>query len=155
EIEYVKVYLHNHGQDVESAWCEPLVAVGESALLRLMNVPFLHAKPTFGDVIAAERNTTYDNHYAWDRRDIPWDRIGERIHHDGGRYALIVEYTPTPASADFAELCKLLRAEHGIVAERCFGPKDGRPGRLYLAARETMEPTEVMDLLRQSGTTFR
>ena len=49
----VKVFLHDGGEEVESAWCQPAGTAGKAALFRLVNIPFLHAKPTYGDVIAA------------------------------------------------------------------------------------------------------
>ena len=50
----VKVRLHNQGEDVETLWAEGLGPAGEglpARRVRLGNVPFLHAKPTYEDVI--------------------------------------------------------------------------------------------------------
>src|SRR5258708_40206871 len=79
----VKVFLHDRGQDVESAWCQPVSEKGDSALFRLVNVPFLHEKPTFGDVIPAKRGE--DGSWEWDRGGVSSKRMPERLPEDGGR----------------------------------------------------------------------
>jgi hypothetical protein len=144
----VKVFLHDRGEDVESAWCQP---VGPS-LFRLVNVPFLHAKPTYGDVVAAERND--DGNWAWDRRGVAQTRLGERLHEDGGRYALIVDYTMW-AEADLGALVQALERKHDIVGEGCFGPRGEEPGRLYLAAPRALDPAAVMAAVTKLGRGFR
>jgi hypothetical protein len=144
----VKVFLHDRGEDVESAWCQP---AGPS-LFRLVNVPFLHAKPTYGDVVAAERND--DGNWEWDRRGVAQTRIGERLHHDGGRYALIVDYTMW-AEADLGALVQALEKRHDIVGEGCFGPRGEEPGRLYLAAPRALDPTAVLAAVTTLGRGFR
>ncbi len=144
----VKVFLHDRGEDVESAWCQP---VGPS-LFRLVNVPFLHAKPTYGDVVAAERND--DGNWAWDRRGIGQKRLGERLHEDGGRYALIVDYTMW-AEADLGALVQALERKHDIVGEGCFGPRGEEPGRLYLAASRALDPAAVLAAVTTLGRGFR
>jgi len=144
----VKVFLHDRGEDVESAWCQP---AGPS-LFRLVNVPFLHAKPTYGDVVAAERND--DGNWEWDRRGVAQTRIGERLHEDGGRYALIVDYTMW-AEADLGALVQALEKRHDIVGEGCFGPRGEEPGRLYLAAPRALGPAAVMTAVTTLGRGFR
>ena len=49
---------------MESAWCQPVGEARGAALFRLVNVPFLHAKPTYGDVIPAFRDDDFDGN--WD-----------------------------------------------------------------------------------------
>ncbi|HEY2743754.1 MAG TPA: hypothetical protein VGL86_03995 [Polyangia bacterium] len=144
----VKVFLHDRGEDVESAWCQP---AGPS-LFRLVNVPFLHAKPTYGDVVAAERND--DGNWAWDRRGVAQKRIDERLHQDGGRYAIIVDYTMW-AEADFGALLQALEKKHDIVGEGCFGPRGEEPGRVYLAAPRPLDPAAVMAAVTTLGRGFR
>ena len=144
----VKVFLHDRGEDVESAWCAP---AGPS-LFRLVNVPFLHAKPTYGDVVAAERND--DGNWEWDRRGVAQTRIRERLHEDGGRYALIVDYTMW-AEADLGALVQALEKKHDIVGEGCFGPRGEEPGRLYLAAPRTLNPATVLAAVTTLGRGFR
>ncbi len=150
----VKVFLHDRGEDVESAWCQPVGASDGAALFRLVNVPFLHAKPTYGDVIAARRDDRFDGNWAWDRQGVPWARVRERLHSDGERYALIVDYTMR-TNADFGALVAALERQQGIVAEGCFGPRGEEPGRLYLAAPRTMSPADVMAIVTKLGRFFQ
>src|SRR6476469_1778392 len=110
----VKVVLHNRGADIETPWAEDLgPADGGGRRVRLDNVPFLHAKPTFGDVIVAREDARYDGQLAWDRDGVPWPRIGERIELDGGRYAMIVDYLADEIDR-FGELSECLGA-HDLV----------------------------------------
>ena len=150
----VKVFLHDRGQDVESAWCQPVGEARGAALFRLVNVPFLHAKPTYGDVIPAFRDDDFDGNWAWDRGGVEYDKIRERLHTDGERYALIVDYTMR-TDADFGALVSALEKRHAIVAEGCFGPRGEEPGRLYLAARREVPPGEVMAAVEKLGRGFR
>ncbi|HWE27846.1 MAG TPA: hypothetical protein VHB97_07580 [Polyangia bacterium] len=150
----VKVFLHDRGQDVESAWCQPVGEERGAALFRLVNVPFLHAKPTYGDVIPAFRDDELDGNWAWDRGGVAYERIGERLHTDSERYALIVDYTMR-TDADFGALVSALERKHGIVAEGCFGPRGEEPGRLYLAANRALDPAGVMAAVTTLGRGFR
>lgn len=64
ETKLIKVLLHDNGEDVETPWAEDLgghPANPRTRLARLANVPFLHAKPTYEDVIVVEN----DNAYGW------------------------------------------------------------------------------------------
>ena len=146
----VKVFLHDRGEDVESAWCQP---AGPS-LFRLVNVPFLHAKPTYGDIIPAFRDDDFDGNWAWDRGGVPFERVRERLHADGERYALIADYTMR-TDADLGALVAALERHHGIVAEGCFGPRGEEPGRLYLAASRAAAPADVMAAVGRLGRGFR
>lgn len=150
----VKVFLHDRGEDVESAWCQPVGEARGASLFRLVNVPFLHAKPTYGDVIPAVRDDRFDGNWAWDRGGVPYGRVGERLHTDGERYALITDYTMR-TDADFGALVAALERQHGIVGEGCFGPRGEEPGRLYLAAPRALAPGEVMAAVEKLGRGFR
>ena len=153
EEKLVKVLLHNRGEDVETPWAEDLgPADGGGRRVRLDNVPFLHAKPTFGDVIVAREDARYENHLAWDRDDVAWERIGTRIDHDGGRYAMIVDYVTDDVDR-FGELSEWL-GQSDVVPEGCFGPREGKPGRLYLAVPRARSVGDVMALLAQNGHGF-
>ena len=82
----VKVCLHSRGEDVETPWAEDLgEAPGRpgARLVRVGNVPFFHAKPTYGDVLVVEYDPTY-NKLTWDSGGLPYERILERIAEDGG-----------------------------------------------------------------------
>lgn len=127
-----KVFLHDRHGDVESCWCEPAGFAGGRRLLRLVNVPFAHAKPTYDDVIAVLRDPKFEGHWAWDRGGVPFSKVSTLIHEDGGRTAAIVDYRMSPGG-NFGALVRWLRTAHDVVAEGCFGPRGRAPGRVYLA----------------------
>ncbi len=144
--ERVKILLHASGEDPETPWALDLgPAPGKrgARLVRLVNVPFLHAKPTFGDEIVVAPGP--DGWLAWDRGDADPDR-GEGIARDGGRYALIIDYLP-PAGADvpavFTAICEAAR-RLDVVPEGCFGPRADKPGRAYFAAPNAVTPLALM-----------
>ena len=114
--------------------------------------PLLDDKPTYGDVVPAERAD--DGNWEWNRRGASGSRIGERLHSDGGRYALIVDYTMR-TDADFGALVQALERKHDIVGEGCFGPRGEEPGRLYLAAQRALDPATVMAAVTTLGRGFR
>lgn len=150
----IKVLLHNRGQDVETPWAEDLgEEPGGGRRVRLDNVPFLHAKPTFGDVIVVRADPAYDGALAWDRGGVAWAEIGSRLVEDGGRYAMIVDYATKDVDR-FGELGDWL-GEAGLVPEGCFGPKGGKPGRLYLAVPRTRLVADVMEILGENPFGFR
>ena len=106
----VKVCLHSRGEDVETPWAEDLgKAPGRPSarLVRLGNVPFRHAKPTYGDVLVVEYDATY-NKLTWDSGGLPYERILERIAEDGGRYAVVIDFDLVPLSTDARAAFKLL-----------------------------------------------
>lgn len=161
EPKLIKVRLTDEGKDVETLWAADLgPAPGEpegTRQVRLVNVPFLHAKPTWGDVILVQ--PAEDGFPTWDSEGTPWSRIGERILEDGGRYAMIVDYTPEDSSdrgvaAAFEALdraCDLGRADLSkadIVCEGCYGATTDEPGRAYLAVKDDLTPAAVMKRLR-------
>lgn len=142
--EPIKIVLTNQGEDVETPWAVDLGPgpTPGSRRVRLDNVPFLHAKPTYGDVIVVVPDE--DGRLTWDAEGVPFERIAE----DGGRYAMIVDYQPRGADAKAVWKELVARAEaKGCVPEGCFGPRDGEPGRMYLAVPKELEPDEVMDWL--------
>lgn len=149
----IKICLTNDGADVETPWAEDLGPVAGrkgARKVRLVNVPFLHAKPTWGDVIVVEP-VDEDGFLTWDRGGIPWAKVGTRIHEDGGRWAMIVEYEPHPgddtgaaAFRAFAKACANLE----IICEGCVGPRNGKPGRAYLAVPRELTDPQVMTKLR-------
>ena len=145
----VKVCLHSRGEDVETPWAEDLgEAPGRPAarLVRLGNVPFLHAKPTYGDVLVVEFDPTY-NKLTWDANGVPFERIDERIAEDGGRYAAIIDYDLLPPTANAQAAFKLLDVageKMNIAVEGMCAPKRGNPGRAYLAVPSDLPPMVVM-----------
>jgi hypothetical protein len=122
--------------------------------VRLANIPFLHAKPTYGDIIEVAKDETYgQGAFAWDRGNLPWNRIGERIHADGGRYAAIVDYTMRDG-ADFKALTSWLKNEQNVVGEGCFAPDGERPGRLYLAVPDETEIDDILVHMQEEFGSF-
>lgn len=122
----LKVLLHNQGEDAETPWAEdlgPHPAKAGARLVRLVNVPFLHAKPTFGDVLVVEPDA--EGMLAWDRQGVPWDDLDSRIEGDGGRWVMIIDYE-APSRELASDLARWLDEQDYI----CEGPG---PGRLYLA----------------------
>src|SRR5262245_60063932 len=92
--ELIKIRLQNRGEDLETAWAEDLGPHGSASQarrVRLGNVPFLHAKPTYGDVIVVEPDPD-DGFLSWDRCGVEFENIGSRIEKDDGRWAMIIDY---------------------------------------------------------------
>jgi hypothetical protein len=156
----VKVALHNRGEDVETPWAEDLgEAPGRPSarLVRLGSVPFVHAKPTYGDVLVVEPDPTY-NKLTWDSQGLPFERIGERIAEDGGRYAVILDYDRVPPTVDPGSAFKLLDVageKLNIAVEGMRAPKDGRPGRAYLAVPYDIAPMLVIASLEEQNLPMR
>src|SRR5262249_46554978 len=154
EDKLVKVLLHNRGEDVETPWAEDLgPTLDGGRKVRLDNVPFLHAKPTFGDVIVVHEDPRYEGQLVWDRDAVAWDQISTRLAEDGGRYAMIVDYEAADVDR-FGELGDWL-AKSDIVPEGCFGPRDDTPGRLYLGGPKMRPVGEVMAMLADNALGFR
>ena len=151
----VKVRLHNQGEDVETAWAEDSVSVDQSSptrRVRLGNVPFLHAKPTYGDVIEV-RPDEADGMLDWDRERLAFEHVGRRIHADGGRWAMIIDYEAVPPERDANGAFKALdiAAENADIAvEGAFVAKDGRGGRAYLAVPRSKSVSDVLASARES-----
>jgi hypothetical protein len=150
--------LANRGEDSETPWAEDLGPAGKPAprgsrKVRLVNEPVLHAKPTYGDVIVV--SPVEDGLPTWDAEGIAWSKIGTRILVDGGRHAMIVDYQPTsPRDANgksaFTALATACRALD-VICEGCFGPRDDKPGRAYLAVPAALLPGAVMRRLRAAA----
>ncbi len=148
----IKVCLTNQGADTETPWAEdlgPAPGPRGARRVRLINVPFMHAKPTWGDVIVV--TPVKDGFPTWDRDGTPWSKIETRIAEDGGRWAMIVDYAPHPDTKNafdaFARAC----AEHDVVCEGAWGPRDGKPGRAYLALANELTDAALMSTLRAAS----
>jgi hypothetical protein len=145
----IKVCLINDGNDRETPWAEDLGAAPRGGRkVRLVNVPFLHAKPTWGDVIVVhpDRKGTP----TWDRGGLTWQDIGSRIAEDGGRWAMIVDYEPhddTSGAAAFAAIERAC-AEHDVVCEGAWAPRGAKSGRAYFAVPYELGAESVMRELR-------
>jgi hypothetical protein len=148
----IKVCLTNRGEDAETPWATdlgPAPGVKGGRRVRLVNVPFLHAKPTWGDVVVV--TPVADGLPTWDRDGVAWKDIGSRIDEDGGRWAMIVDYTPHPGDATgdaaFKALGRACEAAD-IVCEGAWGPQATMAGRTYLAVKAGVDATAVMTVLR-------
>lgn len=143
----IKVCLENRGEDRETPWATdlgPAPGPKGSRKVRLVNVPFIHAKPTWGDVIVV--SPAKGTFPTWDRNGVAWSKIDSRIIEDGGRWAMIISYAPhADADADdcFDALCHAC-AELEVVCEGATAPKSGRPGHAYLAVKYATTDKAVM-----------
>ena len=161
DIKLIKVRLHNAGEDSETPWAEHVGELEDGrVLVRLRNIPFFHAKPTLGDVISATPDES--GNLVWDRGGHPFEDIDALIHEDGGRYALVFEYTHSVKDAEqlneaFGALKTWLLDEHEIAIEGCYAPFGDAPGQLYLAAFDTEDrtPDRLSALLEQNDLGFR
>ncbi len=150
----MKVCLTNRGKDTETPWADdlgpaPASAPPGSRLVRLVNVPFLHAKPTWGDTIVVTPDD--GGVLTWDRNNVAFARVDTRIHEDGDRWAMIVDYMPHPGSPDADRTYAMLAracAEHDVVCEGAWGPRNGDPGRVYLAVKDALSDADLMRALR-------
>jgi hypothetical protein len=150
----IKVCLTNRGEDSETPWAHdlgPAPGPKGSRRVRLVNVPFLHAKPTWGDVIVV--SPVEEGFPTWDREGVTWAKIGTRIAEDGGRWAMIVDYTARAGDRTgenaFRALAKACEAAD-IVCEGAWAP-DERPGRVYLAVKLETTPEAAMAMLRAAA----
>ena len=145
----IKVRLTNQGEDSETPWAEdlgPAPGPPGSRLVRLINVPFMHAKPTWGDTIIV--SPVEAGFPTWDRGGVPFEEIESRIARDGGRWAMIVAYAPHPEAKDPFGALAYACAEHDVVCEGAWAPRDGEPGRAYLAVPSELGDAELMQRLR-------
>ena len=145
----VKLFLHENYDDVESVWGTTCGRARGGTLVRIDNIPYVHSKPTFGDVVVAKRDRELDVPYAWNvgqnGKSISEKKIIARLHEDAGRYAGIVEYAAKKKGASFARLTKWLRKEHDVVSEGAW------EGTLYLAIPKKLR---MKDLMRATRARF-
>jgi hypothetical protein len=147
----IKFCLTNEGRHSETPWGHdlgPAPGPNGGRRVRLFNVPFLHAKPTWGDVIVVSPDS--DGVLTWDRNGVAWEQLGSRIAEDSGRWAMIVDYAPHPDTKDALRALATACAEHDVVCEGAFAPLDGKPGRAYLAVGDVLSDVTVMARLRDA-----
>src|SRR5580704_725522 len=110
-----KVNLRNREGETESVWCTVVDAA--KGLFRVVNIPMLRVRPTYGDVIVATP-----------------DREGmltlRRTHKVGGYWVDALEYKH---KATFQPLVTWLEKTHGIVCEGIEGPQGDSPGVIAVA----------------------
>lgn len=151
----IKVCLTNQGEDIETPWAHDLGPAPDappgSRQVRLVNVPFMHAKPTWGDTIVVSPGA--DGILTWDRSATPWPQIGTRLVEDGGRWAMIVDYLPRPDLAEAEAFQRLNRACDAarVVCEGAWGPRDQDLGRVYLAVPRDLSAEAVMARLHEAA----
>ncbi|MFT3700369.1 MAG: hypothetical protein QM831_44905 [Kofleriaceae bacterium] len=144
----IKVCLTDRGADRETPWATDLGPVpGQRGArkVRLVNVPFLHAKPTWGDVLIV---TPVHGQLEWDRNGVSETKLATRIFDDGGRWAMIVDYTPLADSDDCFDALSDACSELDIVCEGAFAPRLNRAGRAYLAVPSGVSAASIMKALR-------
>ncbi len=149
----VKVRLHSRDLDRETPWaedCGPAPAPAGARYVRLANVPFLHAKPTYGDVIVASPDE--EGMLSWDDEGLPYEQVVDRIIEDGGRWAMVLDYelldSASNTQAAFSAL-DVAGEEADIAVEGCFAPGPGRPGRAYLAVPASLDVDDVLTFLER------
>ena len=151
----VKVRLHNQGEDLETPWAEdlgPIEGPPSGRLVRLGNVPFLHAKPTYGDVIAVVPDAS-DGMLTWDAAGVGFEDIGTRIEQDDGRWVVVIDYGPRPGRGDFDTVFKELDTageKIDVAVEGAFIRHDRQAARAYLAVPATMTVEDVMAWLHSA-----
>ena len=149
----VKVRLHNQGEDPETPWAEdlgPLEGTASGRLVRIGNVPFLHAKPTYGDVIAVVPDPS-DGLLAWDAAGVAFEEIGTRIERDDGRWVAIIDYWPRPPQSELDAVFKALdvAAEKiNVAVEGAFVRRDKKSAQAYLAVPRSISLEKILHWLR-------
>ncbi|MEP6862495.1 MAG: hypothetical protein ABJE66_17870 [Deltaproteobacteria bacterium] len=144
----IKVCLTNSGDDVETPWAHdlgPAPGPKGSRKVRLVNVPFMHAKPTWGDVVVV--TPVKDGFPTWDRSGVTWSDIASRIHEDGGRWAMIVDYESDADAEECFDAIAHACAELDAVCEGAWAPNATRAGRVYLAVKTGTTDKAVMNHL--------
>ncbi len=155
EPKLIKVCLTNQGEDTETPWAHdlgPAPNAGAGARkVKLVNVPFMHAKPTWGDTIVV--TPVADTFPTWDRGGVKWNEISSRIVEDGGRWAMILDYRPhddVPPKDALDALARVCDVDR-IVCEGAWIPRDADPGRAYLAVPKDAAVAAVMARLETAG----
>ena len=153
----LKIRLHNQGEDPETVWAEDLgAAILHSAAryVRIGNIPMLHAKPTYGDVI--EVLPDGDGMLEWDRRGVDFREIGTRILEDSGRWVAIIDYWPSRPNSDLQSTFEELDAAcaaRDIAIEGAVARKNH--GCAYLAVPKSTSPADLVTWLRSQRASLR
>ena len=153
----LKILLHNQGEDPETVWAEDLgpgVLDPAARYVRIGNVPMLHAKPTYGDVI--EVLPVGDGMLEWDREGVEFDEIGTRILEDGGRWVAIIDYSPSRPTTNLQATFQALDvacAEQDIALEGAITRK--LSGCAYLAVPNSMDLAALVHWLESRRASMR
>ena len=149
----LKIRLHDQGEDPETVWAEDLGAAilhPTARYVRIGNIPVLHAKPTYGDVIEVLRHG--DGMFEWDRRGVDFPEIGTRILEDGGRWVAIIDYWPRRPTSDLRSTFEALdaaAAARDIAIEGALARK--RRGCAYMAVPSSMSQADLVAWLGSQG----
>lgn len=153
----LKIRLHNQGEDPETVWAEDLGAAllhPAARYVRIGNIPLLHAKPTYGDVI--EVRTDSDGMLEWDRHGVEFREIGTRILEDGGRWVAIIDYWPSRPNADLQSTFEELDAAcaaRDVAIEGAFARKNR--GCAFLAVPSSMSRADLAAWLHSLRASLR
>jgi hypothetical protein len=144
-----RVFLH-HGFDlVETIPGEALGKCdGSGRLFRLRAIPYFYSKPTYGDVICARREPEFHGNWAWEVPRQGGAKVTD-LHHDGGRYAMIMKYEPSGQPRPDGWQAQWFPEGFNVISEIAASPRDSHPGRLYLAVPPGMTHRKVLGVLRQ------
>jgi hypothetical protein len=149
----LKIRLHNQGEDPETVWAEDLGAAilhPTARYVRIGNIPFLHAKPTYGDVIEVLRHG--DGMLEWDRQGVDFPEISTRILEDGGRWVAIIDYWPSRPTSDVRSTFEELgaaAAARDIAIEGAVVRK--HRGCAYMAVPNSMSHADLVAWLGSQG----
>lgn len=142
----IKIVLRTEDDEVETPFAEdlgPAEGAWGSRRVRLVNIPFLHAKPTYGDVIVVEPGD--DGRLTWS---------GGKVLEDGGRWLMILDYEVVDGKMAvkpaFQSLAMVAEGA-GIIVEGCFPPRNERPGRAYLAPPKSLDVDDVLEKLEAAS----
>ena len=150
----IKVLLHDNGEDVETPWALPVGGAPHRLLVRLDNVPFLDAKPTYGDVSEVRRAEEQPGWLSWNAAGRSYDEVCDALVENGGRYAVILDYTCDDID-QFGALTAWAKREADLECEGDQGPSPTRPGRLYIAARYAVDTDTILRFLGGNTLGFR
>ncbi|MDP2304768.1 MAG: hypothetical protein Q8P18_01915 [Pseudomonadota bacterium] len=78
-IEPTRILLHDNGEDVETLWGIPVESPPGRTFVRLDNVPFLHAKPTFDEVVEVAEDEAHPGFLACTAPASDWCTPFERV----------------------------------------------------------------------------
>lgn len=147
----VKILIRYGAEDAETPWAEdlgPAPGPPGARRVRLGNVPLLHAKPTYEDVILVVPDA--DGLLVWDRGGVAEEDLDGLLVEDAGRWLMILEFTlldaATSAKEAFSELDRRCQAGD-IAVEGCGGPSPGRPGVVCLGVPGDRDIPDVLALL--------
>lgn len=153
----LKIRLHNQGEDPETVWAEDRGAAilhPVARYVRIVNIPVLHPKPTYGDVVEVHPNA--DGMFEWDRCGVDFGRIGTRILEDGGRWVAVIDYRPSGRNASLRSALEALdaaSASKDIVIEGMFARKNR--GCAYLAVPGAMTRADLVAWLHSQRAKVR